>query len=265
MDDDFYLHNDHPLYQRHKRSYRNWFSPQNIAPKPDNKKLDISDDYYTEYYRPRVYTSFKRLFSFNMLGTNTKGPLSTYVSPFTIRVNPHQQQKQFMMYSLNIGGVKRWLALDKEPGEHGEDVPLDDDALLTSREYMESPAMMEDIPKARDDQEWYGTAALSTRLLQPQVPETELKEYERYTQQFQTSSTQRSATIPANYGYYVSYLGNDSGVGSETAKRDEQMYQNHVAMAKSRSVKRTVKKEASYRAYMETGVFVLPKKVRSEG
>jgi hypothetical protein len=259
LDNDFYLHNDHPLHSIYpKRSYRNWVTPQSEA--GTQPQTITADDYFTEYYRPRVYTSFKRLFSFNMLGTNTKGPLvKDVISPFVVRVNPQHQQKQFMMYTLNIGGVKRWLALDKEPGEEEEDEAGNDSGVLEGREYMESPAMMEGVKlEVTDDQEWYGTAALSTRLLQPQVPETELKEYERYTTQFKNNS---KSTYPQNYGYYAGYIG-DVGVG-EVKERDEGVYVNYCGMMEGRGWKRTVKKEASYRGWMETGVYVLPKKPES--
>lgn len=230
----------------------------------------LPDNYFVEYYRPRVYTSFKRLFSFNMLGTNSKGPLvKDVVSPFTIRVNPQQQQqKQFMMYTLNIGGVKRWLALNREHGDDDED-----DGSEFVRGYTSSPpAEVPDdssVREVREDQDWYGTAALTSRLFRPQVRETEMKEYQRYvwylclpryTRQFQSDAIHRSKN-PQNSAFYAAYLVHDSNsLGSETAKRDELLYINYcdIISSKNRVVKRATKKEASYRAYLESGVYLPP-------
>lgn len=192
MHSDFFLHHDN---RRPKRSYINWYTParlnfnrvieerdrstsnQDLDHQPDRKNITsaagdlhywdnarvaILSDFFSEYYRPKTYTSYRRLFSFNMMGTETaldqaiptrsssgqslndltssfnsspQHQASYDPSPFTARVNHHQQNstlasntssaasesstsnptRHFMIYSLNIGGVKRWLTLNGKP------------------------------------------------------------------------------------------------------------------------------------------------------
>ncbi|RKP40069.1 SacI homology domain-containing protein [Dimargaris cristalligena] len=87
---DYYLHNKDPRYKRRSRSYIHWWSdcalvskyqtaepiprPMITHPSGPHYHLDGEDEhplmsYWIEYYRPKLYTSFSKLFAFNMNST----------------------------------------------------------------------------------------------------------------------------------------------------------------------------------------------------
>ncbi|KAJ1569358.1 phosphatidylinositol-3,5-bisphosphate 5-phosphatase [Cladochytrium tenue] len=113
-------------------------------------------------------------------------------SPFTVRANP-AAQRQLMIYSLNIGGVRRWLALSNRTtaqdrvASGGVDAA---DGVLSSESDMRlgrRPATGAAGGKAGDEP-WWTTGALAVRLMEPQVPADEFREYKRYVAQFKPSS-----------------------------------------------------------------------------
>ncbi|KAJ1912407.1 phosphatidylinositol-3,5-bisphosphate 5-phosphatase [Tieghemiomyces parasiticus] len=84
---DYYLHHKDPRYKRPTRSYRRWWSeealvspyelaepvprPMTLHPLALHHHVDGEDEhllmsYWNEYYRPRLYTSFAKLFAFNI-------------------------------------------------------------------------------------------------------------------------------------------------------------------------------------------------------
>ena len=73
-----------------------------------------------------------------------------------------------MIYSLNIGGVKRWLALSNKTTSKG----------LVSAKTSSSYGGKSDSTKDASAP-WWTTSAMATRLLEPQVSQTELKEYKK--------------------------------------------------------------------------------------
>lgn len=76
--------------------------------------------------------------------------------------------------SLNIGGVRRWLKL---ANQHRE-VPVDSGRIteITEREERKKDKGSH-VKEATTP--WWTTSALASRLLDPQVPGSELKEYKR--------------------------------------------------------------------------------------
>ncbi|KAJ3390138.1 phosphatidylinositol-3,5-bisphosphate 5-phosphatase [Lobulomyces angularis] len=179
MQSDFYLHNDHPEIRRPKRSYINWYSKKNLNTEKPLIRKPKTDSYYTEYYRPTVYTSFKRLFAYNIIGTNTRAVKEEVeISPFTERVSQQQPQpRHFTMYTLNIGGVKGLLTF-KQDSELG----LNEEIEAATENAESKPNTVDTSPGQQTQQQsqWFTTSALATRLMNPNVPENELKEYRRY-------------------------------------------------------------------------------------
>ncbi|KAJ3220558.1 phosphatidylinositol-3,5-bisphosphate 5-phosphatase [Clydaea vesicula] len=179
MQSDFYLHNDHPEIRRPKRSYINWYSKKNLNTEKPLICKPKTDSYYTEYYRPTVYTSFKRLFAYNIIGTNTRAVKEEVeISPFTERVSQQQPQpRHFTMYTLNIGGVKGLLTF-KQDSELG----LNEEIEAATENAESKPNTVDTSPGQQTQQQsqWFTTSALATRLMNPNVPENELKEYRRY-------------------------------------------------------------------------------------
>ncbi|KAJ3191528.1 phosphatidylinositol-3,5-bisphosphate 5-phosphatase [Irineochytrium annulatum] len=184
---DYYLHNRGPRMPVRLRSYKNWWtfdvSLRTVDGFKENLRIKV-DDYALEYYRPRNLTQFDRLYAFNINPSTrgTKQEDGLELSPFNVRENPLQQQKQLMMYNLNIGGVKRWLTLSNKPKSSKETKDEKKDAGLEQKQTKENPAP------------WWTTSALASRLLEPQVPLGETREYKRYVSQFKPSSIVFDAT-----------------------------------------------------------------------
>ena len=57
-------------------SYVRWWTPdafsQGSGEYNSLVKRGTLDDYFVEYYRPKIYTTFGRLFAFNMISTSTR-------------------------------------------------------------------------------------------------------------------------------------------------------------------------------------------------
>ncbi|KAI8812473.1 polyphosphoinositide phosphatase [Cladochytrium replicatum] len=185
---DYYLHNESPQFRRPKQSYVQWWTRDALFRKGHNfenywlSNIQIDDGYFMHYYRPRMYTTFKRLFAYRMMGTHSNRPSNREenmdLSPFTVRANPSQSTRYFMMYSLNIGGVKRILRIsekNEEAGRYAQDGRKDKG---------EDPTRM----PLDSSSPWWTTSSLATRLLDPQVPPSELREYRRYINQFKPNS-----------------------------------------------------------------------------
>ncbi|KXS17765.1 hypothetical protein M427DRAFT_245431 [Gonapodya prolifera JEL478] len=100
-------------------------------------------------------------------------------SPFTVRTSHGQPARYFMLYSLNIGGVKRWLTLTNKPGD-------EETKDSTARKSGDHHGEQGEGKGTMDD--WWSTSSMARRLLQPQVTTTEFKEYRRYVNQFRPSA-----------------------------------------------------------------------------
>lgn len=82
---DYYLHHADPRADKQKRSYTKWWTPQYLEKRtlpstvkfPDGKdhQLKYFDNYWEEYYRPRVLSNFLKLFSYNINSTLKYIPL----------------------------------------------------------------------------------------------------------------------------------------------------------------------------------------------
>ncbi|KAI8589540.1 polyphosphoinositide phosphatase Fig4 [Geranomyces variabilis] len=275
---DYYLHNEEPRKKRPKRSYTRWFTQEAVSDRlqiaaAPRALVPRDTAFYDEYYRPKLYTSFSRLFAFNIISTNTRLPSREDLldnSPFTVRVNPAQSNRYLMIYSLNIGGVRRWLKLANQPlardgggspsssatpnktgsagnasrggASGGSQQLLINHQHSPSRQHQQSQqqAGAEDLDAAGRSKSaasssgqqkeavapWWTTSALATRLVDPQVPSTELKEYKRYIHQFKAASTLLTPTVElpaavqsshADFPIFEKYVGRGGGGGgSET-------------------------------------------------
>jgi phosphatidylinositol 3,5-bisphosphate 5-phosphatase len=158
---DFYLHND-SFSANYPKSYIYWWSPEHLVGR-EKFKLRQSPSYLFDlYYKPKMYTSIDQQFSYNLISTVTKEDIQE-VSPFIVRVNPQQTTRYLMMYSLNIGGVKRWLALSNNPEAPEKKL----ERVKSTRKSIKAPVRVN------------ATAALVEKLLNPQVEASEEREYKR--------------------------------------------------------------------------------------
>ncbi|CAG8636589.1 13566_t:CDS:10, partial [Dentiscutata heterogama] len=120
---DYYLHNEDPRFKKPRRSYIYWWSKDflqkndqqqdtaryqlspRIARQFEDDEADPYSGYWIEYYRPRLFTSFEKLFAYDMKSTTKYIPSGADESPFKVRVTPPQASRL-----MNVGNVKKWFA-----------------------------------------------------------------------------------------------------------------------------------------------------------
>ncbi|KND03050.1 phosphatidylinositol-3,5-bisphosphate 5-phosphatase [Spizellomyces punctatus DAOM BR117] len=281
---DYYLHNEDPRKKSPLRSYTRWFTWGAIMRHPDGSSIQVGpylpgDGYYVEYYRPKLYTSFAKLFAFNMISTCTGLASKDEVldhSPFTVRLNPTQANRYLMIYSLNIGGVRRWLKLTNQERE----TPTESGRASETRDTDEHVKGKTGASKEASAP-WWTTSALASRLLDPQVPGSELKEYKRYIHQFKPSTTLLTPTVEQDvrtqsshpdYSIFAEYVGRRLGEqldGTSPAdhfevdSRDEALYTTYVEKSGKTShyvgsgVQKTdLPRYEAYAKWLSTGKFV---------
>ena len=97
------------------------------------------------------------------------------------------------MYSLNIGGVKRWLTLSNAPLQD-KSSHLISNAPSIQKESSQSPHSNTSTKTSAQSPPWWTSQSLSARHLEPSVPPSELKEYRHYVDQFNPQSISMTAT-----------------------------------------------------------------------
>jgi hypothetical protein len=145
-------------------------TPENLLP---NKEICLrarSKYAFDIYYELNEYTDLNQHFVFNMISTAAKDDHLNQLSPFVVRVNPNQTTRYFMMYSLNIGGVKRWLAVDQKPETSKKIETLKTDRTKSIQKKNEPIKVLNPI------------AALVEVLMNPVVVSSEEREYKRFYQ-----------------------------------------------------------------------------------
>jgi hypothetical protein len=248
LPNDYYLHNDDPRIKRQRRSYIHWWTKDALQLK--DEQIDIAryqlvprlarqfDDetdpysgYWVEYYRPRLFTSFEKLFAYNMNSTTkyvpTSAELGTYdYSPFTVRVT--QQATRLM----NIGGVKKWLALPNNKPKEIIAEEKEKDKEKTKKEKDTSSPMESMVSKS----------------LNPIVSSNEAKEYKQYINQDKNmvlTSTPNGDTDPSlkshsEYHHYSTFCrrGNllNSIMDLKVSTLDNKVYEDYLDIPKKYSV-----------------------------
>ena len=98
---DYHLHHTDPRKKQQRRDYINWFTPEylesvKLPPVPDvpaQFSHKLGTDWWDEYYRPSVLTSYHRLFAWSMNSTARYLPKPSHrpsgydLSPFSVRKN----------------------------------------------------------------------------------------------------------------------------------------------------------------------------------
>lgn len=77
LPNDHYLHHKHPSSRDKRRHYIRWFTPENLIPQsltpaPQVTRQtahELTNDWWEEYYKPKIMTSFGRNFAHNMSST----------------------------------------------------------------------------------------------------------------------------------------------------------------------------------------------------
>ncbi|KAJ3265534.1 phosphatidylinositol-3,5-bisphosphate 5-phosphatase [Chytriomyces hyalinus] len=265
---DYYLHhNPDPLPKARKRSYKAWWinpetavsdshDTESAESKESSANLMDVQDFFAEYYRPSALTSFDRLYVCNMNPASSAAaaaagfegvPGSSYrdPSPFAVRnlsgvssgtdsekakvKNPHGYGAcgGLIVVNLKNGGIEEWV---RPADKH------------TSKAKTEESDEAGDQLSEEKTAPWWTTKALSMRLLDPQVPVSELREYKRYISQFRPQLV-LSMRIPSihldakrsdpvkhpDFELYQTYVSSSDSDASKPLKtlinsRDEEIY-----------------------------------------
>jgi len=240
---DHHLHNKTNQIMKPLRSYTHWwkdttfeFADNDLEFSQKNVCFYANDNSFEEYYRPKTYTSFSRLFSFNMISnlSTNKDSENSNNSPFSIRSNSSQRTKYFMIYSLNIGGVKRWLTLsnDENVDNYNSGFSGNKDNRKNKNDTKEEKAETN-----KEGTDWWMTNVLATRLLSPEVSSSERKEYKKYVNQYKSDillNSQYNTSKPERhpeYKYFQMYIkrGDCSyqSLPHSIPKKDEKIYKAH--------------------------------------
>lgn len=196
---DYYLHNDEPHLRNPSNSYIKWY--HDFKPKL-KKQFDFSEifyneiNFYSEYYQPNYLTVFDNEFVLKMMssinGFNTDDH-KIDISPFVLR-RLLQESKPLMQYSLNIGGVRRWLRLPSSSDTEGKNL-------------IQNTNLTEVVKKEVKTAPWWTMESTITRLLSPTISPEEANEYQNYIEQ-NNSKNIRMRNIRDDINYYKNAVNN---------------------------------------------------------
>lgn len=131
---DYYLHNRLIVKKQNRRSYLKWWTPNNLEPVPQRVQRNIDavtpvlypknpeinelllqgsllpyrgffDNYWNEYYKPRLFSSFQNLFAFNMNSTLRYVPPGNYEESH--KLGPFKSRKATISHRpVKLGKLK---------------------------------------------------------------------------------------------------------------------------------------------------------------
>lgn len=158
LSSDYYLHNNLSIRKKFRRSYIKWWTPCNLEPMPSRvekqlgglqnlvtisekpevnelliqrvlyEHLGYFDNYWNEYYKPRLITSFQNLFAFNMNSTLRYVPQTDDVTSSTY--DPFKSRKPATLHRSN-------KQKDKSKTHSGKHLKNDSHAISTIPEHHE--------------------------------------------------------------------------------------------------------------------------------
>lgn len=113
---DYYLHHTDPRKKAPRRDYIHWYTPEHLEPVslpavpelPPERIQSLRKDWWNEYYRPSVLTSYHRLFAWNMKSTArylpkpSQRPIGYDLSPFSVRKDGHDMEHMNSRDTLRI-------------------------------------------------------------------------------------------------------------------------------------------------------------------
>ncbi|CAG8525767.1 16366_t:CDS:10 [Cetraspora pellucida] len=213
---DYYLHNEDPRFKRPRRRHdilRNYKPSLNLNQQQDTSRYQLvpriarqfEDDeadpysgYWVEYYRPRIFTSFEKLFAFDMKSTTKYIPSGMDESPFKVRVT-HPQASRLM----NVGNVKKWFAsLPNTKSKEAHSITNENEK--EEKEHI----------KKKDKYNQNTMESIVSKSLNPSVSSNEAKEYRQYINQNKnlvltptpTGNNDPALTSHSDYNVYNAYM-----------------------------------------------------------
>lgn len=205
---DYYLHHADPREwsAAAKHDYINWFTPENLAERKippfvpfrgrrsRARPVEFFDDYWLEYYRPAILSSFPKMFAYRMNSTIKYIPFKSTqdgrydLSPFRVRTEGDMDERR---------RVRKPPSLLAPPNQANGSLPTDPNRAKGVHSWMQDPAHQKTGPRAESPVKASGknekpTALEKTkaaqlnftasvkRSLSPTVPEQEITDYGRY-------------------------------------------------------------------------------------
>jgi hypothetical protein len=192
--------------KKKRGGYRDWYRPEHMLPVYDLQACHealyefarIRGDFWTEYYRPLLFTSLKHHFAFSMNSTLKLPGLVDFKNPCSMKLTTSRKtdkdvdqspflprgQRNLQSHPRLIDGVRRWIghhppsqhATKRAPRkivpynvEHSSTSDSDDGKGGESTENLTATGRRLQMP----------TSALVPKLLNPSVSKSEEREYQR--------------------------------------------------------------------------------------
>ncbi|KAH6590101.1 hypothetical protein BASA61_005394 [Batrachochytrium salamandrivorans] len=200
MLNDQFLHNVLPSQRVPVKSYQIWWSDDafdDMFNEQPQCTLEELRAVFNSYYRPMVYTTFARLFAFNMIGTNSKtissgaGVEAPETTPFAMRVENSRQMRQSSRRAIEPTITIREVARSK---------------LDNSKEVIPKGSSVGEkagTVAANSNMSWLASDTLAERLLEPRT--VQVDEYKRYVLQFRPSSIKLSWSLDVSAREHPDY------------------------------------------------------------
>jgi hypothetical protein len=276
---DYYLHHADPrtLSAKRPKSYIKWFTPKNLEglnmpewTQPQGlvagKPLSFFDEYWTEYYRPLFYSTFKKMFVHNMANTYDYMPIKFTkkgeydLSPFRIRDgNEHgSPEKEHQKKEVTIADPEKYVTDDQAaptlrkisrikhgalPGwlhsPHNEQNSTQDGIIGGSLSQVKDselppakPSKERKTPKEKAAAAQWTLNQFVTNSLNPSVGDEMAHEYQRYINHPLNLPLVVSAEIPPNpnleFLSYVNSLSVDAVMNMHSTEDDLTDYAEYL-------------------------------------
>jgi hypothetical protein len=217
-------HHGHVVHSR--GSYQQWYQPHNLetAYTLDECLHALHDfviyrgDFWSEYYRPLLFTSLGKHFAYCMNTLKAPGKFMNGggYSPFLLS-NPNTVHQPRLM-----AGVRRWI---------GNQAQSHSDIVIKSMHTTNMDARSQSHNKAETHTQT--TGVLASQLLNPQVPQEELLEYHRYIDKDQLiHDAMQSEAEATDQLLYMKCIEKNAGKGElVSANGIVELYERYILSA----------------------------------
>ncbi|KAK9473002.1 SacI homology domain-containing protein [Dipodascopsis tothii] len=279
---DYYLHHGVPTSLRlHRRSYKKWWTPINIARPPRHETSGehsravaafrrnssaYFDSYWMEYYKPKMLSSFSKIFQYNINSTLRYIPTMAVVngkynfSPFEIRqlhIDHHKEQAERDRLAddrssvisvlssrksrrfLDVGFIDFSKSVPSSPATVADQFALDGDEKLDEKsDFSSNMALnLDDMDSTlwpfadpEPDDGAGGLQRMVDHLLRPAVSDADAGGYEEYLAAREIEPLTTAAQPPEGHDEYETYVSSawPRACDALVPEPNVDVYQRHV-------------------------------------
>ncbi|KAG8884546.1 phosphatidylinositol-3,5-bisphosphate 5-phosphatase [Tulasnella sp. 332] len=226
------------------RAYQAWYDPKNLqvlfpVDECTSALCEVvfsNGDYWNEYYKPKIFTSLGKHFTFQMTSTLRLPGKTTHevdASPFVPRIGGGNVPPRI------IDGVRRWMSTStRGVGNQVSKVHLTSEGVDKHGHRAKGQNQAADAKNATASAEQLAIETVVARLMSPTVSEEEEAEYQWYIEQYQGLLTSASRAEDEDLEVYCSVIrtatngGDEDSYASNSASAadqyDEKVYQSYV-------------------------------------